>query len=244
MLWRLKWPSHLADQLITADNPHGTITISDFELAGGLLHLEAIAQAFDIRERAALSKTDNLAALFWQRKASTTTDRVPAYLLRLFGIHQRFHRYVPRHDYISGGSNPLADDASRLFHLNDSQFLHFFNTHHKQTQSNQLWTPSSQIVGTVTLALRRKRCNPESLLVEPAAPTQHGSNGNPTVLNWASVPFSKPSKTPYLTYKSSHNEFGMEALQSKDMPYALDRLKITYGTLGKRSRVWGPRIHA
>jgi len=84
-----------------------------------------MAQAFDIWERTILLKTDNLETLFWQRKASATTDRVPAYLLRLFGIHQRFHRYVPRHDYISGGFNPIADDASRLFHLTDSQFLNF-----------------------------------------------------------------------------------------------------------------------
>ena len=244
LLWRFEWPPHIRDQLITADNPTGTISISDFELAGGLLHLEALAQAFDVRERTVLSKTDNLATLYWQRKASSTTDRVPAYLLRNFGIHQRFHRYVPRHDYLSGGSNPLADDASRLFHLSDSNFLSFFNNHHIQTQPYQIWTPSPQIVGAVISALQRKRCKPESLLVEPAAPTPLGSNGNPTVLNWASIPYSKPSRTPYLSYKSSPNEFAQEALQSKEMPSALDRLKITYGTLAKRSRVWGPGIHA
>jgi hypothetical protein len=30
------------------DNPNGTITNSDLELAGGLLHLEALTQAFNI----------------------------------------------------------------------------------------------------------------------------------------------------------------------------------------------------
>jgi hypothetical protein len=84
-----------------------------------------LCQHFDIRERTILSKTDNLAALFWQRKGSTTSDKVPPYLLRLFGIHQRLHHYVPRHDYIPGGSNALADDASGLFHLPDEAFTPF-----------------------------------------------------------------------------------------------------------------------
>ena len=95
----------ITSRLITEDNPTGSITIADLELAGDLLQLEALCQTFDIRERTILSKTDNLATLFWQRKGSATTDQAPASLLRLFGIHQKFHRYVPRHDYLSGPSN-------------------------------------------------------------------------------------------------------------------------------------------
>ena len=244
VLWRLKWPTFIADQLITSDNPQGSISISDLELAGGLIHLEALAQTFDIRERTVLSKTDNLATLFWQRKASTSSDRVPAYLLRLFGIHQRHHSYVPRHDYLAGPSNPLADDSSRLFQLNDSTFLSHFNTYHRQTKSYQLWTPSPKIVSAVTSALQRKRCQPESLLVEPPPAQAPGTSGATTVLNWPSIPFSKPSKTPYQSYRSSSSEFARETLQSKEMPFALERLKITYGTLDKRSNVWGPLTHA
>ena len=52
----------MQEQLITEANPHGTITNSDLELAGGLLHLEAAAQCFDVRGRTLLSRTDNLAA--------------------------------------------------------------------------------------------------------------------------------------------------------------------------------------
>jgi hypothetical protein len=50
-------------------------------------------------------------------KGSTTTDSAPAYLLRIFGIHQRFHRYVPRFDYLPGKSNPIADALSRIFNV-------------------------------------------------------------------------------------------------------------------------------
>jgi Reverse transcriptase (RNA-dependent DNA polymerase). len=126
LLWRYQWPPEIQARLITDKNPHGTISISDLELAGGILHLDAICKSYDIRERTLLSKTDNLATLFWQRKGSTTSHQVPPYLLRLLGMHQRLHHYVPRHDYIPGGSNPLADDASRLFHLSDPVFFVLF----------------------------------------------------------------------------------------------------------------------
>ena len=64
LVWRFKWPQDIIDSLVTDKNPNGTITNSDLELAGGLLHLEAICQHYDVRERTILSRTDNLATLF------------------------------------------------------------------------------------------------------------------------------------------------------------------------------------
>ena len=244
LLWRLKWPQDIIDSLVSDTNPTGSISNSDLELAGGLLHLEAITQAFDVRERTILSKTDNLAALFWQRKGSSTTDKAPAYLLRLFGIHQRYHRYVPRHDYLPGPSNPMADDSSRLFHLNSSKFLTHFNTTYPQTASFRLWTPSRQVSSAVISALRRKPSTPESLLVEPVAPSPTGPSGKSSSLSWPSIPYSKPSRTKYQSYKSSDTEFVPANLQPMAIPSGLDRLKITYGPLDRRSLVWGPKTPA
>ena len=238
IVWRYRWPQDIIDSLVTEDNPTGTISNSDLELAGGLLHLEAIAQNFDVRERTILSKTDNLATLYWQRKGSATTEKSPAYLLRLFGIHQRFHRYVPRHDYIPGKSNPMADDSSRLFHLNDSQFLCHFNTTFPQSTSFRNVTLPSQMLSAVTSALRRKTCAAESLLAAPPPPTPTGGNGKTTQLNWASIPFSKPSRTKYKCYKSSSNEFIPDNYRPPQIASSLDRLKITYGQLARRSSPW------
>ena len=117
VLWRLPWPSWVSGKLVTAENPGGTISNSDLELAGGLIQLECAAQTLDVRERTIVSRGDNLNTTFWERKGNTTTDSVPAYLLRLFGLHQRYHRYVPWFDYISGKSNLVADSLSRDFHL-------------------------------------------------------------------------------------------------------------------------------
>ena len=53
---RLEWPGFVTRCLMTDKNPGGTITNSDLELAGGFIHLDAIAQMFDMCGRTVLSK--------------------------------------------------------------------------------------------------------------------------------------------------------------------------------------------
>ncbi len=60
-----------------ADNPHGSITNSDLELAGGLLRLDALSQCFNIREQTVLCKGDNLSTTFGERRGSTSTNSPP-----------------------------------------------------------------------------------------------------------------------------------------------------------------------
>ncbi|KAL7508643.1 hypothetical protein ACHAXN_005689 [Cyclotella atomus] len=78
VVWQLEWPDSVSAKLVSSDNPNSTITNSDLELAGGLLHLDCIGQTFDTRERTIVSKGDNLNTTFWERKGSTTTDSAPA----------------------------------------------------------------------------------------------------------------------------------------------------------------------
>jgi len=240
LVWRLEWPECITSRLVTEDNPDGDITNSDLELAGGLLQLEAISHCFDVRLRTLLSKGDNLATTFWERKGSTSSTKPPAYLLRLFSMHQRFHQYVPRFDYISGISNHVADALSRDFHLEWPDLISSLSSYFPQNAGYQVWTPSPQIVSAVISALLKKRSARESLMVEPPAPTQAGASGVSSQLTWASTPFSKPSKTKYPCYSSMPNEFVVENLQPTRIQSGLDRLKITYGSLDRRSQVWGP----
>ena len=48
LLWRLEWPEFITCHLVTDTNPKGMIRNSDLELAGGLIHLEAITQTFNL----------------------------------------------------------------------------------------------------------------------------------------------------------------------------------------------------
>jgi len=240
VLWRHPWPQWVRDALVSTSNPHGTISNSDLELAGGLMHLDCLAQTFDIRERTVLSRGDNLNTTFWERKGNTTTDSVPAFLLRLFGIHQRFHRYVPRFDYLAGKSNLVADALSRDFHLSWPQLFSQLSPCFAQDVGYQVWTPPSRLVSAVHSALRRKQSPRAFLLAEPEPPSPRGRSGSTSPLSWASTPFSKSSRTKYQSYKSSSHEFALENLLPAAIKSSLARLKITYGALPRRSSRWGP----
>jgi hypothetical protein len=158
-------------------------------------------------------------------------------------MHQRLHHYVPRHDYIPGGSNPMADDASRLFHFSDTEFLAYFNSTYPQDNGFRLVTPTPSLVSAMTSALLRKPFNVESLRAEAPAPTPTGDPGASTQLHWASIPFSKPSATKYQSYKSSSSEeFDRAHLLATAVPSSLEWLRITYGALAKRSPCWAMRI--
>ena len=74
VVWRGKWTDCIHQRLVTDNNPTGTLTNSDLELAGSLLQLEALVQTFDARERTTGSKGNNLNDIFWERRGSTTTD--------------------------------------------------------------------------------------------------------------------------------------------------------------------------
>ena len=242
LVWRLRWPQRIADLLVTDKNPRGTITNSDLELAGGLLHLEALVQNFDIRERTVLSKTDNLNTLFWQRAGSATTDKVPAHLLRLFGVHQRFHRYVPRHDYLAGPSNPVADALSRDFDLAWGKLMGTLESHFPSGSGYQIWEPAPQFVDAVLMALVRKRQSPECLLVEPPLAQQQTHSLVANKLEWPSIPTSKPSRVKYVTYKKANDTLIREDYHTHRIPSGLDRLKVTYGQLAHRPDIWGPGL--
>lgn len=243
LLWRFPWPADISSDLVTDSNPTGSITIASLELGGGVIHQDILAQAYDVRERTTVSKTDNLNTMFWERKGSCSSDDATAYLLRLLGIHQRIFRYVPRFDYQPGGSNNMADDASRLFQLSDAALLSYFNSTYPQQVSWQLVTPTPQMISAATSALRRKTSNAELLRVEPPPPTPITTNGSSTHLTWASTPFSKGSKTKYPSFKSSSTEFDMATCRPATIKSGLDQLKTTYGRLHRRTSPWGPRTH-
>ena len=151
---------------------------------------------------------------------------------------------VPRFDYISGSSNHMPDALSWEFHLSLPNLILSLHRFLPQPDGCQLWTPSKNIVSAVISALLNKPSCRESLQVELPAPLQHGTRGSSSQLTWASTPFSKPYQTKYHSYKSSPNEFILENLQPAAIPSGLDRLKITYGWLDRRSSTWGPMIPA
>ena len=200
-LWRQPFSKLIQDQLVSFNNPNGTITNSDLELCGNVAHHDVIAQLADIRERTIWTGSDNTANVYWQRKGSTTTTGPAAYLLRDQALHQRYHRYVPQHDYVPGTANTMADDCSRLWHLSDSHLLAHFNLTYPQTQSWRACHLSSDMSSklisslfktTSSMASHKKLPNPRipigksGILFAPKQGSTHSSE-NTTIPSPSSI---------------------------------------------------------
>ena len=144
ILWRDKFPSSITQQLVSFDNPHGTVTNSDLELAGGIAHADVLVQEVNCCGRTVVPFTDNTPTLAWLHKGSTSTTGPAAYLLRIASIHQRHYRYLAKPDFIKGDVNNMADDCSRLWKLTDSQLLAYFNHTYPQSRTLEACTPETR----------------------------------------------------------------------------------------------------
>jgi hypothetical protein len=160
ILWRAKFPVAVSESLVSFDNPTGTISNSDLELHATIMHHDVLVQCADLRERTIHTFHDNTPAVAWQCNGSTTTTGPAAYLLRFQALHQRFHRYLPLHDYIPGPINEMADKASRLWDLSDDEIISHFNLHYPQTLPWLLCPVRHATFSALTSALFKQRSAP------------------------------------------------------------------------------------
>ena len=112
IVWRIPFPKDIIDSLVSWKNPQGTVNNFELELAGGLLHSDCVSQWFVVKERTTLLRTGNTSGIWGQRKGSTTCTSAPAHLLQLQAMHQRFHRYIPHIDFVSGVDDLISDCTS------------------------------------------------------------------------------------------------------------------------------------
>lgn len=127
IMWRHPFPETVRNALITADRPDGSFSISDLELAALVAHKDVLVHHDAVAKKTIWTATDNRAALSWSDKGSSTSHSARAYLLRLNSLHQRRYRYVSMHNDIAGKTNVMADDASRLWGMSDSELLSHFH---------------------------------------------------------------------------------------------------------------------
>ena len=124
LLLRQQFPLDIQRKLVTYHNKSGTISNSDLELAAQLASHNILVQQYKCQEHTISTFTDNVSARAWQHKGSKTMLHAPNYLLRLHSLHQRFHRYCPTIDYLTGPINAMADDTSHLWHCLITNYSH------------------------------------------------------------------------------------------------------------------------
>ena len=240
LVWRQRFPESIANNLVTAANPTGTISISDLELAGVIAHQEVLSSVRDVRERTIWIGSDNQAAVAWATKGSATSLAARSHLLRINALHQRAHRYVARHHYIPGPVNAMADDASRRWDLSDHDLLTHFNSIYPQRTSWRLQDLTSAINATLTGALSKKRATLASLLNDTPPLTPPGGSGRPSVPAWASMPSAHRAPTPFLFSNSSPSAIEWDPSLPDATPSALARWRKPYERWARRTPDWGP----
>jgi hypothetical protein len=244
LVWRAEFPVAVMSKLVTTENPHGTITNSDLELAASILQKDIAAHHYDVRERTIASGSDNIAAVSWQRRGSTTTTSAPAYLLRLQAMHQRHHRYHTTDFYIPGPANAMADDASRLLSLSITNLLAHFDSTYPQKVPWQYAHPRPEILSSVISALLSKRPALELFCHEPPPTMPNGSSGKPSVSPCVLTPGSLKWGTLSTSFKSLPTAIARARLRPAVDASDLGLWKAPYGRWDRSSKAWGPTTPA
>ena len=195
-LWQVEWPKDIRNNLVCADNPTGSITINDLELAGILLGLMALEhRGISIKHQHVASFCDNSSAVSWSYKLRNSKSVIAGHLLRFIGL--RLHRakassLIPIH--IAGEDNTMADVISRAFKT--GKYFHvasdlptYFNTHFplEQQQSWQECRLPTSLTSSVMRCLRGEQL-PMASLLKPTPNTKNtGATGSATPIPPAST---------------------------------------------------------
>ncbi|MCA1806662.1 MAG: hypothetical protein LC687_02190, partial [Actinobacteria bacterium] len=162
-VWRQPFPEVVQRRLVSADHPSGDITNSDLEHAGLLAQVDVMATTHDIRYCTLEDFSDNTPAVSRVTKGAVSTPGAAAGLCRYQSDHQRLYRYCHKAQFLPGDSNGMADDASRLQHLTDADFLALFQQKYPQPRPWHLVTLEPKTASQLTSALLCKSQAPPTL---------------------------------------------------------------------------------
>jgi hypothetical protein len=239
LLWREALPTSIATKLVSTNNPTGTITNSDLELAATIAQFDVLAQSFDVRSHTVHNLSDNAVTVAWKKKGAASSSGPVAYLLRLHALHQRHHRYLPLHDFITGVTNVLADQCSRHFHLTDAQLLSHFNASFPQTMPWRMCHLLKETLSAMISALSKRRPALASLLNAPERRMRIGTVGKSFASRTTLPHSSKTVRTQSPPSKSSLNDTEMDARLPCIKPSDLVQWKTPSARWARRSPNWG-----
>jgi len=199
-IWRTSLPHTITQCLVPRDNPHGTLTNNDLELAAAILGHATQLHAMPHQPYTnTYLGTGNVAAQSWLRNGSVSTLKPPAPLLRQLAFDcQHFNSSLSAF-HVSGSTNTLADFLSRTIHLSDDQLLHAVQRLAPIQPPWKLVTPPASWVSRMSSALLNCRHVMEFPTHKWTAQTQDGLRGPPSATLLIKTPCSKKlwTQSPY-----------------------------------------------
>ena len=206
-VFRGQWPEDITRNLLTYENPQGTITNSDLEMAG-LLYLWLVMEAIcpSLREKNVALLSDNTPTVSWVARLASKRSNVGARLIRALALRLKTNGCCPITPlHVAGKCNRMADMASRSFgstkqwhHDSDNSFAAAFNNLFPLPQQNT-WTVfrlTGNICTRVTSILRTTPSTLDEWRRIPKIGRHIGKIGAPTSSQWGWIQASNAQDTP------------------------------------------------
>ena len=181
-VWRCPFPLEIQKRLASTHNPNGQVTNSDLEHAALLGQVDVMCELLPLEYATIETFSDNTPAVSRVRKGAVSSHGAAAALCRFASDHQRTHRYCHLAHFLPGEQNVMADDASRLQHLTDSQFLSHFEQHYPQPKPWRLLHLRSDTTSKLISSLLCKSPTPPTPARPPELGNKSSASGHPSVL--------------------------------------------------------------
>ena len=232
VLWQVEWPKDIQANLVTAENPTGSVTINDLELAGAVLNWLALELQPNVilKHQHVGTYCDNTSAVAWAYKLRTSKSKIASRLLRLLSLrihHKQATGLTPLN--IAGENNDMADIVSRAFkngkYFDASENLtSYFNSHFPLPQQKS-WIECilpPKLVLRVIACLRGEQLPMASLLRLPGLGKNTGPPGNDMQQPAAST-LSSPTQTT-----SNETSASMPLLHGSGRERTVEELKSEF----------------
>ena len=202
-VWRVQFPPDITAAVVSDSNPTGSLTNSDLEMAGVLLHHLVLETIIRTKHCHSATLCDNTPSVAWvTRMAAKSSSPVAHRLLRGLALRQRLNKTaLPMIDFIAGLDNIWADEASRIAAriklrpgsnlpsvsrvapITDPEFLTHFNSKFPlpQNLSWRLAHPTPAMLSNVISTLRGQRLPMQQWMTKPESTV-----GTPGCNTWPS----------------------------------------------------------
>ena len=194
-VFRMQWPPDISASIVSDNNPTGTITNSDLEMAGLLmLWLVMEETCHDLTNAHIALFSDNSPTVHWVQRLAAKHSHIAIQLLRALALRLQLKKASPLTPlHIAGVDNAMTDIPSRSFGSEpkwlcktDSELLTLFNrTFPLPNQAS--WTvyrPSSEIATRLISILRMKDFTADEWRRLPTIGRNIGNVGAPTSHLW------------------------------------------------------------
>ena len=194
IVFRLQWPTDISANIVSDDNPTGSITNSDLEMAGLLMLWLIIEDVCMVKDAHIALFSDNYPTVHWVQRMAAKHSTIAMQLLRALALRLQLAEaspLIPLH--IPGMDNAMTDIPSRSFgsdpkwHCKTTeQFLTLFNQSFP-LPNQESWTIyhiSSKLATRVISILRTQDFTMDEWRRLPIKGTLIGTVGSPMSFLW------------------------------------------------------------